>query len=65
MKLAKRTPIVAFIIILCIGMSLYLSIEWLWPEFYGSRSLENNEYLFENKFDNIEATFGGHNSDFY
>ena len=31
---------------------------------YGSRNLENNEYLFENKFDNIEATFGGHNSDF-
>ena len=43
----KRTPLVAFIIILCIGMSLFLSIEWLWPEFYGSRSLGNGLYLLE------------------
>lgn len=43
----KRALLVAFIIILCIGMSLFLSIEWLWPEFYGSRSLGNGLYLLE------------------
>ena len=43
----KRAILVAFIIISCIGMSLFLSIEWLWPEFYGSRSLGNGLYLLE------------------
>ena len=43
----KRTPLVAFIIILCMSLSLFLSIDWLWPEFMGSSNLGNGLYLLE------------------